>query len=213
MDAGEQANAMAHLESCGVCNARYQAAYHLRQSLLEMKGTPMPDALAGRLQVLASHERERRLMRASFSAFFRHWGERVWLSFDNMMRPRALPFAGGVISAFLVVGMWFPAMPAKQSAEDVPLSPSCSQMRRMRAWGYAGPSMLDVRATGGAGDAVVELTIDERGRVVDYMVTSGEMTPELGRMILFSRFNPATQFGQPTSGKLVFRLSQISVVG
>jgi hypothetical protein len=69
-----------------------------------------------------------------------------------------------------------------------------------------------VRTTG-AGDAVLELTIDERGRVVDYTLTSGQMTPELGAMILLSRFNPATLFGRPTSGKLVYRLSQISVIG
>jgi len=62
--------------------------------------------------------------------------------------------------------------------------------------------MLDVRATGGAGDAVVELTIDERGRVVGLHGHQRRDDAELGRMILFSRFNPATQFGQPTSGKL-----------
>jgi len=99
MDAGEQRTQWRiwNPAACATHGIRLRTP---RQSLLEMKGTPMPDALAGRLQVLASHERERRLMRASFSAFFPALGERVWLSFDNMMRPRALPFAGGVISAF-----------------------------------------------------------------------------------------------------------------
>jgi hypothetical protein len=203
MTTAEQEKALAHLKSCGTCNARFQSAYHLRQSLLQMDQPPMPEPLMGRLRVLASHERERRLRYASPSAFIRHWAACVRLSFDNMMRPRALPVAGGVISALLLVGVWFPARAAKQTADDVPLS----------TWGYIGPSPLDVRATGAAGDAVVELTIDERGRVVDYIVTSGKMTPELGSMILFSRFNPATLFGRPTSGKLVYRLSQISVIG
>ena len=203
MAAGEQENALAHLKSCRLCNARFQSAHHLRQSLRDMNQPPIPDGLTGQLRVLASHERERRLRYATPSALFRHWAARVWLCFDNMMRPRALPFAGGVISALLLVGVWFPAMAYKQSVDDVPLS----------TWGYAGPSPLDVRTTGAAGDVVVELTIDERGRVVDYIVTSGKMTPELGGMILFSRFNPATLFGRPTSGKLVYRLSQISVIG
>jgi hypothetical protein len=171
--------------------------------MLEMDDPLIPEALAGRLRVLASHERERRLRRASLSALMRHWGSWVWLCFDNMMRPRALPIAGGVISALLLVGVWLPALASNQSSDDVPLA----------TWGYIGPSPLDVRATGGAGNAVVELTIDERGRVVDYTVTSGAMTPELGGMILFSRFNPATLFGRPTSGKLVYRLSQVSVIG
>jgi hypothetical protein len=203
MTTGEQENALAHLNACRTCNARFQSAYHIRQSLLEMDQSPIPEELMGRLRVLASHERERRLRRASPSAFFRHWASRAWLSFDNMMRPRALPFAGGVVSALLLVGVWFPAMPSAQTADDPPLS----------TWGYTGPSPLDVRATSAAGDVEVELTIDERGRVVDYTVASGKMTPELGNMILFSRFNPATLFGRPTSGKLVYRLSQISVTG
>jgi hypothetical protein len=172
----------------------------------------MPDELMDRLRVMASLERERRLRRANPSALFKHWASWIKLCFDNMMRPRALPIAGGVVSALLMVGVWFPAEAAKQTA-DVPLwRPSDQEIMRMHAWGYIGPSPLDVRTTG-AGDAVLELTIDERGRVVDYNLTSGKMTPELGNMILLSRFNPATLFGRPTSGKLVYRLSQISVIG
>src|ERR1035441_5826545 len=108
--------------------------------------------------------------------------------------------------------MWFPA-PASNSNEttaDVPLwQPSDSEIMRIRAWGYRDPSALKVR-TVGAGDVVLELTIDERGRVVDYNLTSGKMTPELGSMILFSRCNPATYFGRPTSGKLVYQIGRAS---
>ena len=59
----------------------------------------MPDALAERLRVLASHERERLLLRVNLAVRLRNWKERVQLSFDNMMRPLALPFAGGLLSA------------------------------------------------------------------------------------------------------------------
>lgn len=202
ISAEERERALAHVNSCGACHARFQAAYQLRQSMLEMDESRIPDELAGSLRVMASHERQRRLRRVNLSAFARHWGSLVWLFFDNMMRPRALPFAGGVISALLLVGIWFPAKASKQAVEDVPLY----------VWGYNGPSPLEVR-TIGAGDAVLELTIDERGHVVDYTLISGQMTSELGAMILLSRFNPATLFGRATSGKLLYRLSQISVIG
>lgn len=202
MSAAEKKRAMAHVNSCGACHTRFQAAYQLRRNMLGMGEARIPDDLVSRLQVVASHERQRQMRRVNLSAFARHIGARVSLFFDNMMRPRALPFAGGVISALLMVGIWFPAKASKQTVEDVPLY----------AWGYNGPSPLQVRATG-AGDAVLELTIDERGRVMDYTLISGQMTPELGSMILLSRFNPATLFGRPTSGKLLYRLSQISVIG
>lgn len=212
MSAGEHRKALAHLNSCGACDAQFQAARNLRQDLLEMDGAPIPEELTGQLRVLASHERERRLVRASLSTYLGHCASRIWLCFDNLMRPHALPFAGGVISALLLVGIWMPYMAAKQTVDDVPLypNPSNSEMERMQAWGYIGPSPLDVR-TIDAGNAVLELTIDERGRVVDYDLASGHMTPELGVMILLSRFAPATRFGRPTSGKLFYRFSEISV--
>jgi hypothetical protein len=212
MSPREQRKALAHVESCRSCHAQYQVARSLRQNMLQMDGTPVPEQLSGRLQVLSSHERDRRLRRASLSTYLRYHLAQARLCFDNLMRPHALPFAGGVISALLMVVVWFPYMAAQRTVDDVPVfpNPTGSELLRMNSWGYIAPSPLDVRATG-AGDAVLELTIDEHGRVVDYDLTSGEMTPELGSMILLSRFAPATHFGRPTSGKLVYRLSQISV--
>jgi len=210
MSLEEQRKAWAHLDSCGACHARFQAAYNLRQSLREMHATAVPSKLAGQLRVMASHERQRRIRRASVPAFFSHYASLLRLSFDNMMRPRALPIAGGLLSAVLLVGMWVPFLGARQTGDDVPLNPTHSEMLRWRSWGYVGPSAPDVR-TYDAGDAVIELTIDTRGRVVDYDLTSGKMTPELGQMILLSRFTPATHFGKPVSGKLVYRVSEINV--
>jgi hypothetical protein len=60
------------------------------------------------------------------------------------------------------------------------------------------------------------VTIDERGRVQGYAVTRGHMTPEIeNNLIVFSRFAPATAFGQPTWGRVLvsFRRTQISVRG
>jgi len=199
MTAGEEENALAHVRSCQACNAQLQSARNLRLDLRSMSRTPAPGGLIAQLRVLASHERERRLRRASFSSWFGYWAGRMRLRFDSLMRPVALPVAGGVISALLVAGVWVPATPSKQSVGDVPLP----------LWVYAGPSGKDVRSV--RASCEVLLTIDERGRVTDYIVTSGEMTPDLGDMILRSRFNPATVFGQPTPSRLLYR--HISVIG
>lgn len=199
--AGEEENAWAHLRSCQACYARFQYARELREGLRSMSRTPAPGGLIAQLRALAFRDRELRLRRVSFSLLFRRWAVRMRLRFDDLMRPVALPVAGGLISALLLVGMWVPVMAAKQSVNDVPLP----------AWLCAGPSGKDVRSVSAANDVVVVLTIDERGRVADYIVTSGEMTPDLGDMILRSRFNPATVFGRPTSGTLVYR--HISVIG
>jgi hypothetical protein len=49
--------------------------------------------------------------------------------------------------------------------------------------------------------------------MVDYFVPQGQMTSEIGNMLLFTTFTPATQFLRPTSGKVVIRLSRIVVKG
>ncbi len=205
LSAVERSEALAHLESCGACNARYQSARNLRQSLLEMGAAPVPEALATRLRVMASHERERSMRRFSFPALIAHWAGRARLCFDNVMRPSLLPVAGGLLFAFLMVA-WNSTLPTQGSSQsstnDVPLPVF-----------YASPRPLSVQLVNSSHEVEVALTIDARGRVSDFSVIRGEMTPGLANMILLSRFYPATIFGKPTSGTLIYTVSQVHVRG
>lgn len=204
LNAGERAQALAHLESCAACNARYQSASNLRQSLREMGQVPVPQALCARLQVLASHEVERRIQRFSFTAFVGYWRGRARLCFDNLMRPAFLPVAGGLLFALLMLG-WAPTLTDRSvqtSGADVPLPVF-----------NTSPRALSVPVVNASNDVELALTIDARGRVSDFSVIRGEMTPGLANMILLSRFYPATVFGRPTSGTLVYTFSQVHVRG
>ncbi len=49
---------------------------------------------------------------------------------------------------------------------------------------------------------VVDLTIDETGHVVDWTVVKGVITADMKSVILFSSFEPATNMGTATSGKI-----------
>jgi hypothetical protein len=203
--AAERAEALAHLETCGPCNARFQTARNLRQSLRELGQAPVPDALAARLRVLASHERERKLRQFNFGVFAAYWTGKARLCFDNVMRPSFLPVAGGLLFALLTLA-WTPTLPANpvthEAVNDVPVPIF-----------YASPRSLDVKTVNPANDLEVALTIDARGRVCDFSVIRGEMTPSLANMILLSRFYPATVFGRPTSGTLIYTFSQVHVRG
>jgi hypothetical protein len=205
LNAVERTEALAHLELCGACNVRYQSARNLRQSLRELGSAPVPDALAARLRVLASLERERAMRRFDFAAFATHWIGRARLCFDNVMRPSLLPVAGGLLFALLTLA-WAPTLPATpvaaDSANDVPVTTF-----------YDNPRSLRVQSVKDSGELVVALTIDARGRICDFSVIHGEMTPGLANMILLSRFSPATFFGRPTSGTVVFTFSQVHVRG
>ena len=71
-------------------------------------------------------------------------------------------------------------------------------------------------------DVVVELTIDDQGRILSYsipdcphMLKSPALRRNIESSLLFTQFTPATTFGQPMSGKirLSFRNSSINVKG
>lgn len=167
-----------------------------------MDRPPIPSGLKARLRVLASHERDRQTRQATIPARFQYWTGRMRLAFDNMMRPMALPFAGGLMTALLLMGIWVPFLSTKQGANDVPLP----------TWIYAQATPQDYPVV--EEELVIELIIDERGRVADWRVIRGKMTPALSASLLGWRFDPAMRFGRPIIGKVVYAgSSPVSVRG
>ncbi|HEY1241518.1 MAG TPA: zf-HC2 domain-containing protein [Bryobacteraceae bacterium] len=213
--AAEREEVSAHLKSCPSCSAHLYSLENVRAALQGLNHPPVPAALAIRLRVLASHERERQLARASFSARLRHWADSTSLLFDNLMRPLAVPFAGGILTALLLFGMLVPNLSFHHNfADDQQLWTTSAPGGRLveslpgdgaPTWFWTGNSpepWLDSTTPVVSGDdTVLELTIDATGRVSDYSVSRGQLTPEMQSIILFSWFTPATQYGRPTSGK------------
>ena len=75
---------------------------------------------------------------------------------------------------------------------------------------------LDWIARAGADDVVVRLTIDERGSVVDYSIlndVNSKLRNDIANMILFTKFQPATEFGVPIGGKMLVSFRRIVVKG
>ena len=66
--------------------------------------------LAMRLRVLASQESARRRSRASLRQSLRTWLIDFRLMADNLMRPLAIPTAGGFVSALLLFGVLAPRL-------------------------------------------------------------------------------------------------------
>ena len=199
---------MGHVAKCVSCHARYRSLSSLRNALRAMNAPGMPDGLAERLRVLASHERQRLLLRVNLAARLRNWRDRVQLLFDNLMRPLALPFAGGLLlpSALVVFAciIQTPAFPY-YAGGDVPLPMIATDPDgQVVDWIGRAPQLLPVTEDVSSDAAAALLLIDPEGRVADYMVAHGEATREMKNFFLLSRFTPATSFGQPTWGyKLV----------
>jgi hypothetical protein len=166
-----------------------------------------PPGLNSSLRVLASRERRRRVYGSTIA--FR---DRLRLFTDNLMRPLALPFAGGVFSTVILFSMCVvPAYPVRGSSTfDVPTGLTT-----------AATVKLTAPIAAHAGDVVVDITVDGYGRMIDYTIVSGNasnnaaLRRSIEGILLLTMFTPATSFGQPVEGRirLSLRSSQIDVKG
>jgi hypothetical protein len=204
----ERKELLAHLKSCRGCHARAKFMEELRARLRLLGAPRIPVALSVQLRVLASHEHARRLARLTFSARLRTWKETLWLQFENLMRPVALPVAGGVLSALLLFGALVPTLVFRhQVTNDPPLSFVAPRgywplgMTSAVNWVGEAPRLEPVDSVVSSDENVLELTIDDDGKVSDYSVRQGVLTHEMMTIIEFSTFTPAMFFGKPTWGK------------
>jgi len=203
----ERGNVILHLAACGECATRYEQMVGLRQNLRSLPIAQAPARLATDLHVLASRELVRRRRRSSASALMQSWRDRARLLIDNLMRPLALPFVGGgLTSALFMFGILMPNIGfIHNPANDTP-SGIYTEASVIKVAAFASPGKS-------SDDTVVEVYIDGQGHMVDYNLLQGKMTGEIGNLLLFSTFTPATMFMQPTAGKVVIRRSQIVVKG
>lgn len=209
--AAEQENVLAHIRSCRDCSTRWELTRDLRAAMRRMNHAPMPTGLADRLRVVASHEHARAVARASFAARVEQFSDRISLVFDNMMRPLALPFAGGLVSALMIFGFLVPTLTFTHAYADQALfTYADGKVMIMGTNGAYLPAQEsdnaprierpDARTPETAN--VVDLTIDPNGRVWDWNVARGELTPDLANIIMFGQFSPATNLGVPIPSKV-----------
>ena len=131
---------------------------------------------------------------------------RVRLLIDNLMRPLAVPCFGGFASALFIFGTLMPNLGfLRNPANDRPSAL------------FTGASVDSVADFGTPSktndDTLIEVQVDGQGRMVDYYVPQGKMTSEIGNILLFSTFTPATKFLQPAAGRVMIRVSRIVVKG
>jgi hypothetical protein len=200
-----------HLARCGECALAYEQLLAVRRALRELPVLSPPERLSVDLSVLASRERLRRLRWRSFPSLVAEWGAGVRMWADHLMRPVALPLAGGLLSALLLFSVLVPSIAFSRHPilRDVPISIFTeATLKSEPGFGFDDD------------DIVLEVLVDEKGYMVEYSVAEGQrldLNPQLRRVIennlLFSEFRPATNFGQPTSSKMYvsFKRSHFTV--
>jgi hypothetical protein len=183
------------------------------ESLRSLSVKVPPAELRTSLRVIASRERQRRLEHRNLAAIWTTWRENIQLFLDNAVLSLALPFAGGVFSTVVLFSMFVvPAYPLLSSSDsDVPTILNTPVAVKSMAPFSVGDT-----------DVVVDVTVDEQGRMLDYAIVAGasvlanpQMRRRLENALVFSNFTPATTFGQPMISKmrLWFHSSRIDVRG
>jgi Putative zinc-finger len=200
----------AHLRDCGACSQRSDGYRLTQRALRSLPYWTPPAELTMRLRIAASRELARN---ARWGLRFPAWASRLKLTLDNLMKPLALPAAGGLCAAILLFTILVPPFSGAfflVSADDVPTGLSTDPvLKSMAPIGFH------------YGDAEVDLRIDEQGRIVNYSIVGGQglekdaMRRSIENNLLFTQFAPATAFGVPVTGttRLSFRSSRIDVKG
>jgi hypothetical protein len=215
--AAEREYMLAHTVVCRECGTHLEALQTQRALLRKMAQAPVPVALDAKLRVLASHERERQLARISVRERVRRMAANVNLAFDNLARPVALPLTGGLVSALLLFGLMMPTLNFARQTGGYEFTADSTVPRGSivtTPWGqqvdrnavdfpfFASPNQPKSDYVN-----IVNLTIDESGRVVDWTIVRGQLTDEMKSIIVLGRFDPATADGVNTSGTIQVRQS------
>jgi anti-sigma factor (TIGR02949 family) len=204
-----------HLSDCDACTREAERFERVRAALRSLPNMSVPSELTLRLRVVASRVRAES---ARAESGWRGWRDRIELTVKNLMRPLALPLAGGICSAVVLFSALVPTFTSTYAKSNTPAS----------TWDV--PTMLATEPTVMCtapvvfpeADAVVDVTIDPQGRMVNYKIVNvapgqkiDQLRPLIENQLLFTAFRPATAFGKPISStvRISFGSSHVEVRG
>jgi hypothetical protein len=194
-----------HLDGCRDCDLHRAEVLSLRTGFKGLPRKEVSPLLATRLRVIASRERSRQVLRQDLAARLADLRARIRLNFDNLLRPIAVPAAGGILASLFCFGVIVDSLHVRSDWDnDIPIGL------------YTNVILDDVTPFSvGGNDVMVQLTVDPNGNVSDFTVPSGNVSAdemrEIGNLVLYSSFIPATAFGQPVSGKILVGINHINV--
>jgi hypothetical protein len=176
-----------------------------------------PPELKAQLQVMASRHAERRRRFASLRSFWSYLSGETGLLFNNLARPYALPCVGGLLSAVFLFGLVGPTFAVNRNIrEDVPTAISTPASLQFSMALYLSGDDLDFD------EIAVDVTTDEEGRVTGFTIPAGQhwakdrsLVKSLESTLLYTKFTPATFFGQPAMGRtrITIRRNSVDVRG
>ena len=194
-----------HVGTCPECGAHFAAVQRTQRLVASLGRKAAPPDLTLKLRVALSQE---------MANSRRPRWERLRVRWDNAFNAVMVPATAGLLTTMIIFGvlisfLYYPAQ--VRASNDVPTvlyTPAQLQ---------STPFELSVGAAS-AESLVVEAYVGPDGRVQDYRILSAPedaqaILPQLKNMLIFATFQPATFFGQPTSGRVILTFSRVQVKG
>ncbi|MDE3195089.1 MAG: zf-HC2 domain-containing protein, partial [Acidobacteriota bacterium] len=179
-----------HLRGCRDCELHYEETRSLRKGLRKLPVPQIPPMVNMRLKVIASRERSRQVVRRDLQSWVSDQISRIRLTIDNLLRPLAVPAAGGILASSICFGAIMNNLHVHPEWDnDVPIGVSSDV-------DFAEVSPF----TAGSQDIKVLLSLDAEGNVTDFSIPqTPKFTPDeiqqIGNLVLYSAFTPAIRDG------------------
>jgi hypothetical protein len=190
-----------HLGVCAQCAEELRQFKSLQQLMRSLDRKEPPGDLDLRMKILASKEPGRSF---PFSVFAR---------LEDILRPIAIPALSGVVLTFLffvpLLGFFFTGVNLNASDKDIP-SGLFTEPRPQLVYLSQFVNLENFRAV--KEPITLEVEVNQDGSVRDYKILKGPNDPatvkSLNEFLYFElKIDPATLFGRPTEGRVVFSLS------
>jgi hypothetical protein len=207
LSAFEHETVAVHLTECRECALHRAEVRSLRTGLKALPAKVVSPLLATKLKVVASREHSRHMLRRDLAARMAELRSRARLIFDNLLRPIAVPAAGGILASVLCFGIIVDTLHVHPEWQnDIPVGL------------FTKVTIDDMTPFSVNGkDVIVQLTVDASGNVSDFEIPQGNASPEemreIGNLVLYSSFSPATAFGQRVTGKILVNIHHINIRG
>lgn len=194
-----------HVQTCPECAASFASMQRTQSLVASLGRKAAPPELALKLRVALSQEMA--------NARRSRW-EMLRVRWENAFNAIMVPATAGLVTTIIIFGvlisfLYYPAQ--VRAANDVPtVLYTPAQLR-------STPFEMTVGVSS-AESLVVEAYVGPDGRVQDYRILSAPedaeaVLPQLKNMLIFTTFQPATAFGQPTSGRVILTFSKVQVKG
>lgn len=193
-----------HLRACKECGGHFVSLQQMQSLVGSLGRKPAPPDLNLRLRVALSQE----LANSRRS----RW-ERLRVRWENAFNATMVPATAGLITTLIIFGVLISFLyPAQvRASNDVPT------MLYTPAQLQSTPFELTM-GVANADSLVVEAYVGADGRVQDYRILSSSedsqaVLSQLKNMLIFTTFQPATAFGQPTASRVILSFSKVQVRG